>query len=358
MMRKSALRLPPSAFTLVELLVVITIIGILIALLLPAVQAAREAARRMQCSNHLKQISMATLVHEQTHNHLPTGGWGPCWAGEPTRGYGRRQPGGFLYNILPYMELQALHDLGIERGIPYPDEPRPEIVQLLMTPVATFYCPSRRKAVAYPFGCQDTWRPVNMNQEDQRSLTAVAFNDYAASGGDARVDYAYGPKDKPKDIDEGDGWSESEWKEHKGYYTSGIIYRRSTVKMADIKDGASNTYLVGETYLNPDHYYDGQSPSNNVPWPSGYSNQTIHWSGKVVNGNDPTELSTADEEFRPLQDTPGLEMWLSFGSAHAGSFNMAFCDGSVHAISYGIDLNAHHRLGNKADGLPVDGKAF
>ncbi len=100
------------AFTLVELLVVITIIGILISLLLPAVQSAREAARRLQCSNNLKQFGLAALNHEEANGFLPSSGWGWTWVGDPDRGFGARQPGGWIYNLLPYLEQETLHSLG------------------------------------------------------------------------------------------------------------------------------------------------------------------------------------------------------------------------------------------------------
>ena len=90
-----------SGFTLVELLVVITIIGILIALLLPAVQAAREAARRAKCSNNLKQLSLGCLTHEQANGFLPSGGWGYCWVGDANCGFDKNQPGGWVYTYCP-----------------------------------------------------------------------------------------------------------------------------------------------------------------------------------------------------------------------------------------------------------------
>src|SRR5262245_38768587 len=101
-----------AAFTLVELLVVIAIIGVLVALLLPAVQAAREAARRSQCANNLKQMALACLSHHDAKGYFPSSGWAWGVTGDPDRGSGKEQPGSWCYNILPYMEQQALHRLG------------------------------------------------------------------------------------------------------------------------------------------------------------------------------------------------------------------------------------------------------
>jgi type II secretory pathway pseudopilin PulG len=84
-------------------LTVIAVIGVLVALLLPAVQAAREAARRTQCANNVKQIALACLQHQEAHRHFPSDGWGWRWLGDPDRGYGRNQTGGWLYNVLEFI---------------------------------------------------------------------------------------------------------------------------------------------------------------------------------------------------------------------------------------------------------------
>src|ERR1700712_199176 len=102
-------------FTLVELLVVIAIIALLVQLLLPAIQAARERARKTQCQNHLKQLGVAAQLHVDAHKFFPTGGWSDVFVADPGRGYGREQPGSWLFSLLDYMEESPLRAAGGER---------------------------------------------------------------------------------------------------------------------------------------------------------------------------------------------------------------------------------------------------
>ena len=138
-----------AAFSLIELLVVITIMGILTGLLLPAVQAAREAARQLQCQNNLKQWGLAALNHESATGRLPTGGWSWEWIGDPDRGNDHRQPGGWIYNVLPYIDQQPLHDLQSGKGVGSLER-LAAATQMIQTPLPVMNCPTRRPAVLYP----------------------------------------------------------------------------------------------------------------------------------------------------------------------------------------------------------------
>ena len=171
-----------SGFTLVELLVVIAIIGILVALLLPAVQAAREAARRTQCQNHLKQIGLACMGHLDVQKFFPSGGWSLEWVADPNRGYGASQPGSWQFSTLAFLEDTALRDLaegavGNARFIS-------DLEKMVATPIATFYCPSRRQATVY----EHNWTQYGnvRNCPTINRVRFVAKSDYAANSGDSR----------------------------------------------------------------------------------------------------------------------------------------------------------------------------
>jgi prepilin-type N-terminal cleavage/methylation domain-containing protein len=322
-----------SGFTLVELLVVITIIAVLIALLLPAVQAAREAARRLQCTNNLKQIALGALNHEQLNGFLPTGGWGSYTAGEPTRGFGVKQPGGWLYNILPFIELRSLHDMGMSD--------RTQIPLRMATPVTIFNCPSRRPAKAYPFYVATIgYRYSNITTQP----TVMGRSDYAGNAG-----YCSGVSADNISISDGDSWTSTQWSNAtSNYQGTGVIYMRSATRMSDITDGTSKTYLAGEKYCTPDNYTDGTIGSDDQGWDCGHDWDVLRFTAPKGN---PT-----DSSFIPTRDTIGLDTGRAFGSTHANSFTMALCDGSVHSINYTIDPTIHSYLGNRHDGKAIDAK--
>lgn len=305
------------AFTLVELLVVISIIGLLIGLLLPAVQAAREAARRIQCQNNLKQIGLAVQLHVDAHRHLPTGGWGYAWIGDPEYGFGPRQPGGWLFNVLPFVEQDSLRKQAM--GMP-PAARREAIRAMVSQPVAMFNCPSRRSASSYPY---ESKSPLFNSELPQQA----AKTDYAINGGSVQIDTGVGPASHtPADMQKYTWPSLSKF--------TGISFVRSRIRLAEINDGLSNTYLVGEKYIS-------------ISDSRGYG------------GDDQTMYMGDDADVRrwgigpPLSDRARVEDRWVFGSRHPGICGFVFADGSVHSQAFEIDSTIHRHLSDRRDGQVV-----
>ena len=316
-----------SGFTLIELLVSMSIISVLIAMLLPAVQSVRESARRMQCGDHLKQLSLAMIQHESTHRHLPSGGWSKEWSGVPGLGSGPTQPGGWIYQILPLIEQPAVYGLGGKdvTGMPGNGE-------RLRSPLPILHCPGRRGAEL--FANQRNWQPRLHPQPLQ-----VARNDYAANGGGRLIPFGAGPPSLA-------AAKSFAWPSMKD--STGICFQRSRVQLRDVTDGLSQTILLGEKHLPFTHYVDGKDRGDNEGAYSGDDRDTLRYVGTL-----------ADTRYQPFSDAflAGVEGAI-FGSAHAPGFHLSMCDGSVRMVHYSIDLQVFASLGSRNDGRTIDGKAF
>ncbi len=303
------------------------------------------------------------MLHEDTHGHLPSGGWGQWYPADARRGFGKDQPGSWCYSVLAYLEQTSLAALGGDlTGAAF----QQASTVMHSTPVDVFYCPSRRQAVGYPV----SWGAIR-EQPWVAQLTRVPKSDYAANSGDslhhssttipssasfwAPANYAaLNSTRSPAN------WSTTN--EPRGrnakHYQTGVIHYRSQIRIPQIVDGLSNTYLVGEKLMSPNVYEDVKSGNS---WESYGDNQSafvgFEWDNhRVVWAPDQTYADTP-EVYQPQQDRPAdgtaadRAFVHAFGSAHPGGLNMAFCDGSVDTVSYDIDRNAHRSQAVRYDDL-------
>lgn len=308
-----------AGFTIIELLVVLVIIAILTGLLIPAVQSVRESARRVQCSNHLRQMALATESHVQAFGIFPDGGencWIPrSWIEQPAGNspgapqLAPLQAWGWAYQILPFMEQQAVWAL-----------PRDAAVAGSLIPL--HYCPTRRAPSLVlntaPNGPDWSWGPRGML-------------DYAANGGPNCSNVA--------------GW---------GIYgdaPSGPIVRRGrgSVRPATIRDGLSNTLLLGEKWLNVAYAGKVHMGDDDNGFASGWDFDNVRW------GCFPPEADVNDANMK-LHSAGGqayAPQRGAFGSSHPGSFTIALCDGSVRPIGYEVDFSLFRSISHRSDGRPT-----
>jgi len=300
-------------FTLVEFLVVITIIGILIALLLPAVQAAREAARRAQCMNHLKQLGLGLHNHHQAAGVFPQGEVGVH--GEVWSAF-----------ILPYIEQQAIYDgLSFESTAQWawwtwpppaiandPNNPHTRNITACETVLPVFRCPSSG---------------VPLHVHDVSGYTPPWHVGKRVPA--MYIGCASGLKTSDVDGDFED--------------LDGVLFNHSVIAIADVRDGSSNTILVGEALPEP-KVYDGQKEPISGIGPKD------HW----YIGSDDVDSHNGIDHSEVLGST-GVPMnrrgdELSFGSAHPGGCHILLGDGSVRFAQESIDFETWRRLGQRSDG--------
>jgi len=318
-----------AAFTLVELLVVVAIIALLVAMLLPAIQAARESARRTQCGNNLKQIATAAEAHKTLIGHFPTGGWDGTLRPGQGNGSDWRQPRGWCFTIQPFADGKSIYDsAGSDTS----------------SPVSMFACPTRRGSSVAPAGMVMTdyagnrgaWAdgPSSLtNTTGNRSTTFVAtsssfppevpISDPAWQAVKAVVDDLAKKLNTSQPVLAGTG----------SVPTGGVIFAGSATPPSAIRDGSSNTYLCAEKYVPRPAYASG---------PTGYS-----LCAYVGDSPDTLRAGHRPPESDTTEFAAGMEG--AFGGPHMVGFLAAMCDGSVRTLDFNIDAAVHFLLACRAD---------
>ncbi|EMI52643.1 DUF1559 domain-containing protein [Rhodopirellula sallentina] len=327
-------------FTLLELLVVIFIIGLLVALLLPAVQSAREAARSTDCKNRMRQLALASHMHHDAVGYFPPARYESRPGAEPSQQCGLETPT-WLARVMPYIEQTAL---GQRWDLSKPWYEHPEAVRTTVPDI--FLCPSRRSGTRplgtrslrttvdggggrLPCGCPIPPRPVDVSLDIEGALC-----DYAGNHGDltpgstgASTDFYYGGN--------GTGVIISVRPQCKDGVATAPADR---IRMASVSDGTSSTFLFGEKYIPPEQL--GQFPEDSPAYDGDHLPASSRLAGPGLRlAHGPSDI---------------LADMFSFGSWHPAGVHFALVDGSVRMFDSHTDTKILGSLANRKDARVVE----
>ncbi|MFN7842198.1 MAG: DUF1559 domain-containing protein [Pirellula sp.] len=304
-----------TGFTLIELIVVIAVLTLLVALVFPALNAAREASRVGKCKSNLRQIGLAVSQFRTAQREFPSCGWGSKWYAISDLGFSTDQPGGWFYRISPFLEveLNSLHPTVEE----IQNSPAFDYSRVAKQRVPIFHCPSKPDRFSEN-------RRVPVSMAHGVFINQCHKPDYALSLGPWRTGDVLNSPYGPQELQDATGysWPNDGW--------LGIAKRRSGRKENEILDGESQTILAGEKRI--DRFMTLRAGDDQPYW-TGCGKDTCRWTAFL--GRDFTFFYGA---------------MTGFGSSHGGFTVFVRCDGSVHSESNNIDPKVLDLLGDIAGG--------
>ena len=271
--------------------------------------------------NNLAQIGRACQSHVSKLGYFPSSGWGSMWTGDPDHGFGATQPGGWIYNILPFLDLDKIHDIGKGAATSVTDLNNATSTgtkYLLLSKaqsavIPALICPTRRKTIAYPVSATYPWNSA------QPSPALISKTDYAANGGSQHIYLGPGPQPAwncfasfPNCLTPGSTTYGSGWSNPNQSAFDGISGERSQVTPGNVTNGSSNVFLVGEKFFaNPGNYNTGADIGDN----------TTALTGNGLNSNRWTFNTLMRDGSSPPNGTTGADM---FGSATRKALTLSF----------------------------------